>query len=106
MKNLNDQGLGEGDIPPMPLNFKASEHFHRVRLNFEESIGLGWETYFRKDRYRLALRAAFELSQWINQNELFYTFYFRGQDTISSVPIRSQGDLSFHGFQASLQFDF
>ncbi len=106
MKNLHDQGLGEGDIPPMPLDFKASEHFWRVRLSFEEAIGLGWDRSFRCDKYRLRLRAAYELSQWLNQNELFYTFYFRGQDTISSVPIRSQGDLSFHGIRAGLQFDF
>jgi hypothetical protein len=106
MKNLNDQGLGEGDVLPMPLNFTASEHLWRVRLSFEESIGLGWEAFFRCDRYRLRLRAAYELSQWLNQNELFYTLYFRGQDTISSVPIRSQGDLSFHGIRAGIQFDF
>lgn len=106
MKNLHDQGLGEGDIPPMPLNFKASEHFWRVRLCFEEAIGLGWETFFSCQRYRLRFRAAYESSQWLNQNELFYTFYFRGQDTISSVPVRNQGDLSFHGISAGAQFDF
>lgn len=106
MKNLNDQGLGEGKIPPMPLNFTVSEHLRRVRLSFEEAIGLGWETFFRCERYRLRIRAAYELSQWLNQNELFYTFYFRGQDTISSVPIRSQGDLSFHGISVGAQFDF
>jgi hypothetical protein len=106
MKNLHDQGLGEGGIPPMPLNFKASEHLWRVRLSFEEAIGLGWDTFFRRERYRLRIRAAYELTQWLSQNELFYTFYFRGQDTISSVPIRSQGNLSFHGIRAGLQFDF
>jgi hypothetical protein len=106
MKNLNDQGLGEGSIPPMPLNFYASENLWRVRLNFEEAIGLGWETFFKCERYRLCVRAAYELSQWINQNQLFSTFYFRGQDTISSFPIRSQGDLSFHGIRVGLQLDF
>jgi hypothetical protein len=106
MKNLHDQGLGEGDVPPMPLDFFAKEHFWRVRLNFEEAIGLGWERFFRRDRYHLSIRVAYEMSQWLNQNELFYTFYFRGQDTISSVPIRSQGDLSFHGVQAGVRFDF
>lgn len=106
MKNKHDQGLGEGDTPPAPLNFSAKEHFLRVRLNFEEAIGFGYDAFFHKDQYRLRLRAAYELSQWLNQNELFYTFYFRGQDTISSVPIRSQGDLSFHGIRLSAQFDF
>lgn len=106
MKNLHDQGLGEGETPPKPLNFTASEHFWRVRLSFEESIGLGWETFFRNQRYRLCLRAAYELSQWLNQNELFYSLYFRGADTISSVPVRSQGNLSFHGIRAGVQFDF
>lgn len=106
MKNLNDQGLGEGNIPPMPLDFKASEHFWRVRLGFEEAIGFGWDTFFRCERYRLRIRAAYELTQWLSQNELFYTLYFRGQDTISSVPIRSQGNLSFHGIRAGIQFDF
>ncbi|MGE3533612.1 MAG: Lpg1974 family pore-forming outer membrane protein [Parachlamydiales bacterium] len=106
MKNLNDQGLGEGDTPPMPLNFFASESFWRVRLNFEEAIGLGWETFYQKDKYHFSFRAAYELSQWINQNQLFYTDYFRGQDTISSTPIRSQGDLSFQGIKVGMNLDF
>jgi hypothetical protein len=106
MKNLNDQGLGEGSVLPQPLNFKAVEHLWRVRPSFEESIGLGWDTFFRQSRSRLRLRAAYEFTQWPNQNELFYTFYFRGQDTISSVPIRSQGNLSFQGLRAGIQFDF
>lgn len=106
MKNLNDQGLGEGQIPPMPLDFSAAENFWRVRLNFEEAIGLGWETFFACERYHLSFTVAYELSQWLNQNELFYTFYFRGQDTISSIPIRSQGNLGFQGVRAGVQFSF
>jgi len=106
MKNLNDQSLGEGGVLPSPMNFFASEHFKRIRLNFEEAVGFGWERLFRCEKYRLCLRAAFEMSQWLQQNELFTTFYFRGQDTISSFPVRSQGDLSFMGVRLSGQFDF
>lgn len=106
MNNLNDQGLGEGNVPPMPLSFEATEDFWRVRLAFEEAIGIGWETFFRNNLSRLRIRAAYELSQWLSQNELFYTFYFRGQDTISSVPIRHQGNLSFQGVQIGAQYDF
>lgn len=106
MKNLHDQGLGGGGILPMPLAFKAMENFWRVRLAFEEAIGLGWEVFFRNNLSCLRIRAAYELSQWLSQNELFYTFYFRGQDTISSVPIRNQGNLSFQGIQVGLQYDF
>ncbi|MES2122350.1 MAG: Lpg1974 family pore-forming outer membrane protein [Chlamydiota bacterium] len=106
MKNKNDQGLGEGEIDPMPLDFTAREEFWRVRLNFEESLGLGWEVFFKKNRYHLAINTAYELSQWLSQNELFYTLYFRGQDTISSVPIRNQGNLGFQGVRAGIQFDF
>jgi hypothetical protein len=106
MKNLHDQGIGEGEILPSPLDFTARESFWRTRLSFEEAVGLGWETFFNKNRYHVTVRASYELSQWLNQNELFNTFYFRGQDTISSVPIRNHGDLSFHGVRAALQFDF
>ncbi len=106
MKDKNDQGLGEGSTPPMPLDFTAREEFWRVRLNFEESLGLGWEVFFSKNKYHLAINAAYELSQWLSQNELFYTVYFRGQDTISSVPIRNQGNLGFQGVRAGIQFDF
>ncbi|HEY2811344.1 MAG TPA: Lpg1974 family pore-forming outer membrane protein [Rhabdochlamydiaceae bacterium] len=106
MKNLNDQGLGEGDIPPMPLDFKATENFWRVRLAFEEAIGLGWERFFQHNLSHLRIHIAYELSQWLNQNELFYTFYFRGQDSISSVPIRNQGNLSFQGIRVGMQYDF
>jgi hypothetical protein len=69
-------------------------------------VGIGWETFFRCNRYRLAFRLAYELSQWIAQNQLYYTFFLRGQDTISSVPIRNQGNLSFHGIRIGLQLDF
>ena len=106
MQNLNDQGLGEGSIPPMPLDFTADESLWRVRLNFDEAVGIGWQTFFRCGQYRLRARVAYEMSQWLSQNQLFYTFYFRGQDTISSVPIRSQGNLGFHGIRAGIQFDF
>lgn len=106
MKNLNDQGLGEGGVLPMPLDFKAKENFCRVRLAFEEAIGLGWAHFFRNNQSRLSFRIAYELSQWLNQNELFYTFYFRGSDTISSVPIRNQGNLSFQGIRIGMQYDF
>lgn len=106
MKNLNDQGIGGRGVLPMPLDFEAMENFWRVRLAFEESIGFGWETFFRNNRSRLRIRAAYQISQWLSQNELFYTFYFRGQDTISSVPIRNQGDLSFQGIQVGVQYDF
>lgn len=106
MKDLNDQSLGEGGVVPSLMNFTASEHFRRVRLSFEEAIGFGWESLFRCEQYRLCLRAAFEMSQWLQQNELFTTFYFRGQDTITSFPVRSQGDLSFMGVRLSAQFDF
>ncbi|MBS0652318.1 MAG: hypothetical protein JSR39_02200 [Verrucomicrobia bacterium] len=90
----------------MPLDFFAKETFWRVRLNFEEAIGLGWETFYNKDKYHFSIRAAYEMSQWLNQNQLFNTFYFRGQDTISSVPIRSQGDLSFQGIKVGMNLDF
>jgi hypothetical protein len=106
MSNLNDQGLGEGAVPPMPLNFYASEDFWRTRLSFGESIGFGWDSYFKEERYRLRVRAAYEFTQWLSQNELFYTFYFRGTDTIGSVPIRNQGDLSFQGLRLSADFDY
>lgn len=106
MKNLHDQGLGEGDIPPMPLDFKATEHFWRVRLACEEAIGLGWERCFRNNLSHVRIRIAYELSQWLNQNELFYTVYFRGQDSFSSVPIRNQGNLSFQGIRIGMEYDF
>lgn len=106
MKNKNDQGLGEGAIPPMPLDFTAREEFWRIRLNFEESLGIGWGMFFKHQKYHIGVNAAYEMSQWLSQNELFYTLYFRGDDTISSVPIRNQGNLSFQGIRAGIQFDF
>ncbi len=106
MQNKNDQGLGEGETPPMPLDFSAKEKFWRGRLNFNEAVGLGWRTFFKQQQYHLSINAAYEMSQWLNQNELFYTLYFRGQDTISSVPIRHNGNLTFQGIKAGIQFDF
>lgn len=114
LKNLHDQGLPDSimdfdddtDIPPFPLDTFASENFWRVRLNFEEVVGFGWERLFRCDQYRLCFRAAYEMSQWLNQNQLYTTFYFREIDAINLSSIRSQGDLSFMGLRVSAQFDF
>lgn len=106
MQNLNDRGIGEGATPPAPLNFTASEHFWRGRLNFEEAIGIGWETFFHCDQFHVSCRASYELSQWLNQNELYYTFFFRGTDSIINLPVKSKGNLSFQGVRAGLQFDF
>lgn len=114
MKNLHDQGLPDStedfdndtDIPPFPTDFHASQEFWRVRLNFEEVVGFGWERLFRSDQYRLCFRAAFEMSQWLNQNQLYSTLHFRAIDAINLLSVRSQGDLSFMGLRVSGQFDF
>ena len=106
MKNENDQGLGQGDVPPMPIDFTTTDKLRRTRFNFEEAIGLGYDAFFNDCRYRLRLRFAYEASQWPSQNELFYTFYLRGTDTISIVPTRNQGNLGFHGIRIGAQFDF
>jgi len=107
MKNANDQGLGEGSTPPMPIDFTASEKFWRTRLNLEEAIGISWETFFQNRWiYHLSVKAAYEMSQWFNQNELYYTHYFRGQDTIYNIPVRNHGDLGFQGIKAGIELDF
>ncbi len=104
MKNGNDRGLEE--VMDKPTNFTASESFRRVRFNFEESLGLGWESFFLKDRYHFRIRADYELSQWPNQNELFYNYYLIGLATGYSIPIRSHGNLCFQGVRVGLQLDF
>jgi hypothetical protein len=106
ISDTNDQGLGEGGISPSPLDFKASEKFWRTRANFEEAIGIGWETFFQHGLYHLSIQAAYEASQWLNQNQIFYSTYFRGADTISFVPNRSIGNLSFQGIKFGIQLDF
>ncbi len=106
LKDINDQGLGEGEIPPEPLDFRAKEQFWRTRLNFEESIGIAWETFFKKGIYHLSARASYELSQWLSQNQLFYSLYFRGTDTIFSLPIRNQGNLGYQGVTAGVDLDY
>lgn len=104
MKNSHDQGIGESPILPPTVDLQAFERMWRVRLAFAEAIGFDWQFTFR-NYSRLSVRAAYELSQWLGQNSLFYTFYFQGLDTISSVPIRNQGTLSFHGIRIEVQFD-
>ncbi len=105
-KNLGDRGLGQGEVPPAPLDLKTSEKFFRIRLNFEEAIGLAWESFYNQDRYFVSVKIAYELSQWLNQNELYYLWYFRGTDTVSAMPVRSNGNLGLQGIRAGMRFDF
>lgn len=82
---------------------REKNSFHRVKTNLEAAIGLTWESYFSCSRYHLALSLAYEVVQWINQNQLREAFF--PQNFLGSF-IPHNGDLGLHGGTFAARFDF
>ncbi len=102
-----------------PVDITIKRNFNRVRANLETAAGFQWETGLYKDKYHLAFRACYELSEWFQQNELFelvlardsrvlgfasMTDLFSADDDIDLVP--SHGDLGFQGLTLRAEFHF
>ena len=101
-----------------PVNITVKRDFNRVRANLETAAGFQWEKGLCNDKYHIALRACYELSEWFQQNELFeLAFSHDGRildvatgitasddDILTVVP--SHGDLSFQGLTLHADFNF
>lgn len=76
--------------------------------NFEMQLGIAWNKYFSKNKYRIGLAAAYEFHEWFNQfnmrrffgNTTSGTTVFQWQNDTSS-----RGDLTLNGFSFKLQLD-
>ena len=104
-----DQSI-KGFFSSTPINIHTNKSYNFLTSNLEASIGLGWETWVRKDTVRIATSFLFEASEWFNMNRLFHietgekTF---GSTTLPiSTPSYNRGDLGLIGFSINLQVDF
>ncbi|MCB1066607.1 MAG: autotransporter outer membrane beta-barrel domain-containing protein [Simkania sp.] len=67
---------------------------YRVRFVGELELGLRWEIWFYDDNYHFAIQAGWEEQVWIN-----YGSFIRVYNDV-------QSDLSLHGLNLKLRFDF
>ncbi|MBS0621311.1 MAG: hypothetical protein JSS61_07660 [Verrucomicrobia bacterium] len=107
VKQIEDgEILVSGFLIPEHVNMK--DHFNRVRPNVEGKLGLQWQSFFNKEKYRFSIGAFYDLSYWFEQNELFNTISYidptTGENPI--VPTRNPGDLSFQGVSGEIRFEF
>lgn len=73
---------------------------HEVVPAAQMQLGLGYETNFHRDIYRISVKVCYETQYFWNQNQLPY---------FSSIPNRFQRyseDLSLHGLTVNARFDF
>ncbi len=82
---------------------REKNSYHRVKTNLEAAVGLTWETYFCSKRYHVALSLAYEVVQWINQNQLREAFF--PQNFLGTF-VPHHGDLGLHGGTFAARFDF
>lgn len=82
---------------------REKNSYHRVKTNFEAAVGLKWETYLYSNRYHLAVALAYEVVQWINQNQLREAFF--PQNFLGTF-VPHHGDLGLHGATLAARFDF
>ncbi len=78
--------------------------------NMELAVGIAWNKYFDKNKYRIGMRFAYEFIQWWDQLNMRKFFSGNGQ---ASTPVNvgyasdtvSRGNLSLNGFSLRLQVD-
>lgn len=85
-----------------PGTIDLENKFYQNVPNFEIILGLGWNKFFDKNKYRISLKGAYEFHDWLNQNNL--TRFF-GTATTYAHDIVSRGDLTLNGFSFKVQFD-
>ncbi|MBN2479760.1 MAG: hypothetical protein JXA94_05990 [Parachlamydiales bacterium] len=84
-------------------NIKTNDQSN-INSSFEYLLGLSYETYFNRNNYHFLISAGYESQIYFRQNEI------RSQsDTATSTnggAFSNPGDLSFHGLNLQIRFDF
>ena len=81
-------------------NDYSSQH---ISASLESLVGIGWGTYFDRNRWHFDLTIGYESQLFFNQNQMavlkdFSIDYFS--------PYSKAGNLMFHGLNVTMQFDF
>jgi len=93
--------------------FDLDHHFYQNVPNFEMALGLGWSRYFDKNKYHIALKAAYEFHEWFDQLQL--RKFSSGSTGIVggaaastgayASDVISRGNLTLNGFSLRLKLD-
>lgn len=92
------------------IGYDLENKFYQNVPNMEMQLGIAWNKYFNKDKYRIGIAAAYEFHEWFDQFNMkkFYgtvtpstptTAYELQSDT------SSRGNLTLNGFSVKLQLD-
>ena len=86
--------------------FDVDYDFYQNVANMEMQLGISWQKYFAKDKYRISVSGAYEFHEWWDQNNLrkFFANGITDAAIIQSDTV-SRGNLSLDGFTLSIRFD-
>lgn len=89
-------------LPGQTDGFDLDYHFYQNVPNFEIILGFGWGHHFDKNKYHLALKAAYEFHEWWDQ--LNIRKFFSGTTTYANDVV-SRGNFTLNGFSLKVQLD-
>lgn len=106
MTTSKSSGLNPTTSPLEPLAISFKDSSWKYRLNVEGSLGFQWETYFNEHKRHLSMALIYEVSQWINQNQLAQNII--QFETVRTTPqaIPKNATLGLQGFTYKLNFAF
>lgn len=93
--------------------FDIHNDFYQNVPNIDIALGIGWDAFFDKKRYRVAMKLAYEFHEWFDQLNL-RKFYSGSEGLPTASPaangayasdVISRGNLTLNGFSFKLQFD-
>lgn len=93
--------------------FDVHNDFYQNVPNMDIALGISWDAYFDKKRYRVGLKLAYEFHEWFDQMNL-RKFYSGSTGLPDDEPVAtdayasdvvSRGNLTLNGFSLKLQFD-
>ena len=86
--------------------YSIEDNYYQNVPNMEMAVGLAWNKYFDKNKYRVGLRAAYEFMQWWDQFNMRKFFTGSSDSNIGYAnDTVSRGNLSLNGFSLRLQID-
>lgn len=90
------------EIDETPDGFDLSYNFYQTAPNLEMALGLTWNRYFNRNKYRINVKAAYEFIEWWNQFNM--RKFFSGYEGYANSTA-GRGNLTFNGFSLRLQLD-
>ena len=97
-----DQSMNYGSGLSNDDGFDIEYDYYQNTPNFELVVGLGWGKFFDKNKYYIALRAAYEFHEWWDQLNML-RFFSGGPQYAHDVV--SRGNLTLNGFSLRVQLD-